>query len=145
MKYVVVFSLLMMHDSTFFKIALIQLTKSTLNPNFWRICIKKHWLSLFRMGVFGAAHLWGIGGRSKISQDQSLKSVTYILQWGNLVVISYLKKIQKIYESRDTWVLLKSAFFHWKSANFVMSRNTDIDYIFTFLILLTFLKSLKFF
>ena len=32
-------------------------------------------------------------------------------------VIYYLKKIQKIYESRHTsWVLLKSAFFHWKPA-----------------------------
>ena len=27
------------------------------------------------------------------------------------------------------WVLLTSAFFKWKSANFVISRNTDIDSI----------------
>ena len=27
------------------------------------------------------------------------------------------------------WVLLTSAIFHWKSANFVISRNTDIDFI----------------
>ena len=27
------------------------------------------------------------------------------------------------------WFLLTSAFFHWKSANFAMSRNTDIDCI----------------
>ena len=40
-------------------------------------------------------------------------------------VILYLKKIQKIYKSRDTsWVLLTSAFF-------VISRNTNIDCILT--------------
>ena len=26
-----------------------------------------------------------------------------------------------------TWVLLASAFFHWKSANFAIPRNTGID------------------
>ena len=60
-------------------------------------------------------------------RSPSLKSVTHILKWWNLAVIPYLKKIQKIYESRDTpWVLLTSAFFQRKSANFVTSRNTDI-------------------
>ena len=38
-------------------------------------------------------------------------------------VMPYLKKIQKLYKSHDT------AFFHWKSATFVISRNADIDYI----------------
>ena len=45
-------------------------------------------------------------------------------------VISYLKKIQKIYESRGT--PLSSAdinIFHWKSANFAVSKNADIDCI----------------
>ena len=41
-------------------------------------------------------------------------------------VTPYLKKIQKLYESRDTWVLLAPAFFHRKSANFAISKNTDI-------------------
>ena len=61
-------------------------------------------------------------------------------------VISYLKVIQKIYESRDTsWVLLTSAIFHRKSANFAISRNTRVDCILiqNFLIFLTFLESLK--
>ena len=51
-------------------------------------------------------------------------------------VIPYLKKIQKyvnhvtLYENIWTrWVLLTSAFIHWKSANFVISRNIDIDCI----------------
>ena len=43
-------------------------------------------------------------------------------------VIPYLRKIQKIYKSRDIpWVLLTSAFLHRKSANFATSRNTHID------------------
>ena len=61
-------------------------------------------------------------------------------------VISYLKVIQKIYESRDTsWVLLTSAIFHRKSANFATSRNTRVDCILiqNFLIFLTFPESLK--
>ena len=83
-------------------------------------------LTLFRMGFFGAAHEWGGGQKG----PPSLKSVANILQWWNNKVIPYLKKIQKIYESRDTpWVLLTSAFFHRKSASFAISRNTDIDCI----------------
>ena len=46
-------------------------------------------------------------------------------------VISYLKKIQKIYKLRDTshLVLLTSSFFNRKLITFVLSRNTDIDCI----------------
>ena len=46
-------------------------------------------------------------------------------------VIPYPKKIQKIYESRNTppRVLQTSAFFHQKSANFAILGNTDIDCI----------------
>ena len=41
------------------------------------------------------------------------------------------KKIQKIYESRDTPLELcwYQHFFHWKSANFAISRNADVDCI----------------
>ena len=43
-------------------------------------------------------------------------------------VIPYLKKIQQIYESwHIPCVLLTSAFFHRKSATFIISINTDID------------------
>ena len=46
-------------------------------------------------------------------------------------IIPYLNKIQKIYESRDTplefcW---HQQFFHWKSPDFAITRNTDIDCI----------------
>ena len=41
-------------------------------------------------------------------------------------VIPYLRKIKKIYKSRDT-VLLTSALFHRKSVSFATSRNTDVD------------------
>ena len=46
-------------------------------------------------------------------------------------VIPYLKKIQKIYESRQTalCVLLTSAFYYRKSENFAISRNTAYWYI----------------
>ena len=55
-------------------------------------------LTLFRMGIFGAAHRW-VGGPKR---PPSLKSVTHILQWWNLAVVPSLKKIQKIYELRNT-------------------------------------------
>ena len=59
-------------------------------------------------------------------------------------VIPYLKKIQKVYESRDTHLefSLKSAFFHRKSANFAISRDTDIDVDILFLILSSSFQSL---
>ena len=45
-------------------------------------------------------------------------------------VIPYLKKIQK-FVNRVTHPLSSAdiAFFHWKYAGFVISRNTDIDCI----------------
>ena len=42
-------------------------------------------LTLFRMGLFGAAHGWGGGGGGGQKAPHSLKSVTYIPQWWNLV------------------------------------------------------------
>ena len=49
-------------------------------------------------GHFRGCSRMGGGGKGL----PSLKSVTHILQWWNLEVIPYLKKILKIYESRDT-------------------------------------------
>ena len=58
-------------------------------------------LTLFRMGILGAAHRWGRGEGGK--KPPSLKSVTDIPTMMKLAtVIPYLKKIQKIDESRDT-------------------------------------------
>ena len=57
------------------------------------------YLTLFRMGFFGAAHGWGGGGflasLSKISHTYPT-----IMKLGT--VVPYLKKTQKIYKSRDT-------------------------------------------
>ena len=47
-------------------------------------------------------------------------------------VIPYLKKIQKIKESRDTpleFFCVTSVFFHCKSTNFAISENTNINRI----------------
>ena len=63
------------------------------------LCIKFSALNLFRMDFFWAAH--GPGGEG---QKGSLPKIchTYptIMKLGT--VIPYLKKIQKLYESRDT-------------------------------------------
>ena len=48
---------------------------------------KKNSLTLFRMGFFLAAQGWGGGDQNS---PPSLKSVTYILQWWNLVQQLYL-------------------------------------------------------
>ena len=53
-------------------------------------------LTLFRMGIFGAAHGWG--GQKVPTQVCH----TYLAMMKLGTVITYLKKIQKIYESRDT-------------------------------------------
>ena len=70
------------------------------------------WLALiqFRMGFFGAAHGWRAGGQKGYTlpkEDQKNIRITW----------------------HTPWVLLTSAFFRWKSANFVVSRKTDADFI----------------
>ena len=50
---------------------------------------------------------------------------TYPTWMKTVTVIPYLKKIQKMYESRDPPPDIN--IFHLESANFVISRNTDID------------------
>ena len=51
------------------------------------------------MGIFGAAHGPGVGGR-KASPPKICHTYPTIMKLGT--VIPYLKKIQKIYESHDT-------------------------------------------
>ena len=88
------------------------------------------WGGLFnpiQHGVFSDSSRMEAGGGGQTG-PLSIKSVTHILQWRTLAVIPYLKKVQKIWITWHTpWVLLKYAFFHQKSANFAISRNTDID------------------
>ena len=75
------------------------------------------------MSFFGATHEWGA---KKVPPPQNLSHISYNDETNT--VIPYLKKIQKIYVSRDTPLqFFKSEFFHWKSANFAISRNTGID------------------
>ena len=55
-------------------------------------------LTLFRMGFFGAAHGWGEPKRPPLPKICH----TYPAMMKLGAVIPYPKKIQKIYESRDT-------------------------------------------
>ena len=97
-------------------------------------------LTLFRMGFFRAAHgcggWWVFSGGKKSplpkiyhiffffygNSIEKKKSITCILQWWNLAVIPYLKKIQKIYESRDS--LLEFCWHqHFSPETFAISRK----------------------
>ena len=78
-------------------------------------------LTLFRMGFFGNAHRWGGGGGGK-KHPLSKICHTYPTLMKLDTVISYLKKIQKLHESRDT-----SAFSHRKPAIFSISGNAGVD------------------
>ena len=82
-------------------------------------------LNLLRIGIFEAAQ----GG---VEQKGSLPKIchTYLTVMKLGTVIPYLKKTQKIYESRDTPLdLCWNQLFYCKIANFVISENTDIDCI----------------
>ena len=78
-------------------------------------------LTLLRMGFFGAAHRW----------HPSLKSVTHILRWWNLAQLYLTQRRSKKYMNHVTHALSSAdiSIFHRKSANFAISRNTDIDCI----------------
>ena len=87
-------------------------------------------LTLFRMGIIRAAHGSGRGGGvPPPCLPKICHTYPTMMKYGT--IIPYLKMIQKIYEPRDTppefcW---HSADVNWKSASFVISRNTDIDCI----------------
>ena len=79
-------------------------------------------LTLFRLGLFGAAHGWGDWVWQKVPLPKICGTSPVAIKLG--IVIPYPKKIQKICESRD--LPLSSAdisIFHWKSANFAISRK----------------------
>ena len=75
------------------------------------------------MGIFGAAH--GCGGGQKGPFPKISHTYPAMMKLGT--VIPYLKKIQK-YMNHVTQPL---KYADRKSANFLISRNTDIDCIFT--------------
>ena len=86
-------------------------------------------LILFRMGIFRAAHGCGVGGGGGAPLRKIIHTYPAMMKLGT--VIPYLKKISKIFESRDTHTPISAeiSIFHRKPANFVISRNTDIDCI----------------
>ena len=82
--------------------------------------------TLFRMGLSEAAHGWG-----QKTAPPALHRIchTYPAMMKLGTAITYVKKTQKIYKSRDNTrlILLTSSFFHRKSANLAISENTDIN------------------
>ena len=57
-------------------------------------------VTLFRMGLFGAAHGLGGGGATRLPLLITCHTHPTLRKLGT--VIPYLKKIQKIHKSRDT-------------------------------------------
>ena len=94
--------------------------------DFFTVCFSFHFNSM-QDGLFrGILRM----GRAKYPPPSKICH-TYPTMMKLGTVIPYLKKIQKIYEWCYTppefcW---HQHFFHQKSANFVISRNTDIDCI----------------
>ena len=69
------------------------------------------------------AHRWGVAKKAPLPKICH----TYPTMMKLGTVIPYLKKIQKIYESCDTPLDFCWHQHHRQSANFAISRNTDID------------------
>ena len=80
-------------------------------------------LTLFRMGLFRAAHGWG----ERLLLPKICHTYPTMMKLGTLLL--YLKKIQKTYKSRDKLLEFcwHQQFFYWKSVNFSLSINTDVD------------------
>ena len=86
-------------------------------------------LTLFRMGLFGTTHWWGGGGAKR---PPSLTSPDICHTSYNDETWHSLPKEdpKNIWITWHTlWFLLTSAFFQQKSANYAISRSTDIDCI----------------
>ena len=76
-------------------------------------------LTLFRMGLFGDAHRRGFPLHKIWHTYSTIMKLS--------IVTRHLKKVSKIYESsRNPWFCWH-CIFHRNSANFAMSRNTNID------------------
>ena len=84
------------------------------------------------MDILGAAHRLGGGGQKGAKRGAFLPpAVPKICHTYPAIMYILLKEDTKnIWITCHTpWVLLTAAFFHWKSANFGISRNADIDCI----------------
>ena len=84
-------------------------------------------LTLFRMDIFEAAHGWG--GAKKVPLPKIFHTYPTMMKLGK--VIPYLKKIKKIYESRDTppEFCCHLVFSPKISKFFFILRNTDVNCI----------------
>ena len=83
---------------------------------FWKVSVRR-------------GHLAHIQDGQKSPLPKTCHTYSTMMKLGTF--ITYLKKIQKnMWLTWHTpWFLQTSAFFHWKSATFAISRNTDIDCI----------------
>ena len=109
-------------------------------------CLTLRRLTLFRMGFFGGMHGWG---EREQKGPTSLKSVTHILQWRNLAQLYLTKNRSKKYVHQVTHLLSSadlnnfspeiSKFCYIKKCMYRLHFDTK------FLIILTFLQSLKIF
>ena len=95
---------------------------------FWFACLylpKYIDASLFRMGLFGAAHWWGGGKKASLPKIQwSYNDETWYKH------VLHKEDLKYIWITWHTpWILLTSEFFQRKSANLAISRNTNIDCI----------------
>ena len=97
-----------------------------INPVVWNSISS---LTLFRMGFFGAAHGLGRWGGLKGPSLWNLWHISYNDEaWHSYTLPKEdLKNIWITWHA--LWILLTSGFFHCKSANFAISRNTDIYWI----------------
>ena len=89
-------------------------------------------ITLFRIDLFEAAHGWRAreGGVTKRPPFPKICH-TYPTKMKLGTVIPYLKKTEKKFwiTWHIPWVQLTSVFFHWKSAKFAISENTNVDCI----------------
>ena len=88
-------------------------------------------------GLFRGCSQKGGGSKKPPTLPKFLNDET----WQSCTLHKEDRKNRKIM-CHNPWVLLTSAFFYRKSATFVISRNTFIDWILTYS-LLTFFESLK--
>ena len=80
------------------------------------------------MGFFGAAHGWGEGVQKGPLLPKICHKYPAMMKLGT--VVRCLKKSQKKYKSHSLCCADISIFYR-KSANFAISKNTDIDCILT--------------
>ena len=79
------------------------------------------------MGFFGAAHGWEV---KKLPLPKMCHTHLTMMKLDESYTLPKEDPKNISITLHTPRVLLTSAFFHWKSANFAILRNTDIDCIF---------------